>query len=159
MKISLSSVALIISLNRGARRRRRGARMVFTAPATPRIRCTRINRPANPRRVHRDAALPPLFVRLLSFSRVKGRIFFYPTLSLRRSPLLRSAEKNGLSSQRMYPAIMHSKALDISLAYSSGVSIKKSPSVKIIYRVSRWLFPAGCEFFYEPRECRRQKIE
>jgi len=52
---------------------------------------------------------------------------------------------------------MHSKALDTSLAYSSGVSIKKSPSVKIIYRVS--LFPASCGFFHEPADAAGKKIE
>jgi len=57
----------------------------------------------------------------------------------------------------MYPLIMHSKALDTSLAYSSGVSIKKSPSVKIIYRVS--LFPASCGFFHEPADAAGKKIE
>lgn len=139
MKISLSSVALIISLNRSDRRRRRDARMVFTVPATPRIRCTRINRPANPRRVHRDAALSPFSCVPFPSLASRDEYFFVRLFhfTVPPSPLLRFAQKNGLSSQRMYPPIMHSKALDISLAYSSGISIKKSPSVKIIYRVSR----------------------
>lgn len=162
MKISLSSVALIISLNRSDRRRRRGARMVFAAPATRRIRCTRINRPANPRRVHRDAPLrasPPHLPSSFPLSLASRDEYFFIRLFHFAVPHL--VRKNGLSSQDISADNASENARYFSSRIRRAYLLRKVRPSKIIYRVSRWLFPAGCGFFYEPSRGRRRqkKIE
>lgn len=152
MKISLSSVALIISLNRSDRRRRRGARTVFAAPANAADQVYQNKSPANPTRPSRRRyplapSSPSLLLPLIS----RDEYFFIRLFHFATSP---ARLQNGLSDQNASPINAFEKTLDTSLAYSSRVSIKKSPSVKIYIGCCDGCFLPVADFFTSG--CRRQ---
>lgn len=147
MKISLSSVALIISLNRSDRRRRRDARMIFAALAT---RCAdqvyQNKSLANPTRPSRRCPSLPSPVSYQGTSIFLSGSFTSPSL------------KKWFKRPGYISSIMHSKRSILLSRIRRAYLLRKVRPSKL-YRVSRFGF-VSCRswiFFSWARGCPRRK--